>query len=205
MDLVYFNDKSRYNYIATPNRRRSITNFNFAVHIYPLVCIHIYEKQVCRRVLSLEEANAICTHAQTVSGGTAAVHNRPSSFVPLPDTSLIPIRSSSAAAATATDGAEAAINDTAAVAPLSIPTATKVEAAPAAGGGAADEETAVVEEEEGPRVRLASVGLGQHPTSAGNLNDLLSTLFKEADKEEKVRCGCCGARLERRRCMWEEG
>ena len=132
-------------------------------------------------MLSLEEANAICAHAQTVSGAKAG-HNRPSSFVPLPDTSSTSLRSS-AASATAADGVEATIDDIAAVAPLSTK-ATK----------AAAQEVAVEGGSPDSRVPLVSVGLGQYPTSGGNLNDLLSKLFEESDKEGKVciNGACCG-------------
>ena len=145
-------------------------------------------------MLSLKEANAICAHARTLSGGKV-VHDRPSLFPPLPDatpsspSTLGPARTSGAASA----ADEAAAADTAAAARLSA-SATKepVDPAAAAGGGGAPagEEAAVEGGPDDPRSPLASAGLGQYPaTSGGDLNDLLSTLFKEADKEGKV-CVC---------------
>lgn len=153
-----------------------------------------YEIQVCRRALSLEEANAICAHAQTASGGNG-VHDRPSLFVPPPDTSPTLVRSgTTVATTTAACEAEAAVDHNATIAPLSV-SATKVAADPAA-GGTPGEEGVVEGGSPDPRARLASVGMGQYPAGAGNLNELLSALFKEADKEGKVSCRGVASREE---------
>lgn len=172
-------------------RRAKPARLTYQRNNTPITLISLYpaekhKTQVCRRILSLEAANAICEHAQTASA-RKAVRDRASSFVPLPDTSSTLVRSGGATAtATAATEAEAAIAATATIAPLSA-AATKVAANPAA-GGATGEDTYLEECLPNPRERLASVGLGRYSPNAENLNDLLSTLFKEADKEEKVWC-----------------
>eukprot|EP00903_Cladosiphon_okamuranus_P006391 g6256.t1 len=143
--------------------------------------------EVCRRVLSLEEANAICAHAQNGSGGKA-VHDRPLLLPSLPGVSLTPapVRSRAASDTTAGDEATAAVDDTATITPLSE-SATRVAANPGAGGGggATGEETVAEGGSSDPRAPLVATGLGQYSANGGNLNDLLSKLFKEADKEGK--------------------
>lgn len=137
-------------------------------------------EQVCQRVLSLEEANAICDHAQKISGGQA-VGVRSTSFAPLLGGSPTP-----------PSGAAAGPDASGAVKPRqSSPNAAAdgVGASASAGGDAEGEGTAMGEGQHGePDPRRSSAGLKQYSASdGGDLNDLLSSLFKKADTEKKVR------------------
>ena len=154
-------------------------------------------RQVCQRVLSLAEANAICEHAQKVSGGQAIGHRSPP-FVPLSsESSAVPGGAVSPDATTS-----------AAIQPLlASPKAPADGADTGESGSAEGEETAVgggirgVPDPHGP-----PTGLKQYTASDGNLNEMLSNLFKQADTEKKVRRArieilvvpfCVGAALKR--------
>ncbi|CAM9155214.1 unnamed protein product [Hapterophycus canaliculatus] len=139
--------------------------------------------RVCRRVLSLKEANAICQHAQATSGG-AAIRHQFSVFTPGPCRSPSPLPNSRGVAASSPP----ASGETA---PLEDPSKTAddfaagVAAAAAANGAAGGEEGAPGGVEADPRSGLVSGGLGIHSKDDGSLNDFLTTLFKRADTEQK--------------------
>ncbi|CAN0049584.1 unnamed protein product, partial [Ectocarpus sp. 4 AP-2014] len=142
-------------------------------------------EEICQRLLSLEEATAICEHAQETSrgGGGMAPGDRPSLFAPravaAPKRSL-PLPGSAAFSA-APD----------------VPPSPTMAANPGGGGGggetAADAQRAEgVAEDDGGGGETGgglqtrpSAGLKRYSTSDGNLSELLSALFKEADVEEK--------------------
>lgn len=128
-------------------------------------------------MLSLEEANAICNHAQKISGGQAVSLQSPS-FVPLLRESPTP-----------PSGAAVGPDASAASTPRpSSPNAAVDSDSAGAGDDAEGEETA---EGKGHRGDLdpqgSFAGLKQYSASDGDLNELLSTLFKKADTEKKVR------------------
>lgn len=122
-------------------------------------------------MLSLEEANAVCEYANNASGDQA-IRDRLCSIVPPPPPGT---------ASTVRSSVAAPVAATTATAPLSASsnTATNPEAGAQSegveGGSASD-----------PNLQR-SMGLQQYSVSDGSLGDVLSTLFKEADKEEKVK------------------
>ncbi|CAM9852670.1 unnamed protein product, partial [Ectocarpus fasciculatus] len=141
-------------------------------------------EEICQRMLSLDEATAICEHAQaTSSGGGMAPSDRPSLFAPR---------------AAATPKRSLPLPGNAASTSAAMPPSPTIVANPGGGGGGgggdsggdtaagAERAEGVADggESGGPQTR-PSVGLKRYSASDGNLSELLSALFKEADVEEK--------------------
>lgn len=154
--------------------------------------------KVCRRVLSLEEANAICEYARKASGEQVARDRLCSIIPPPPGTAASTLPGSvgggggSVISVSVAAPSPVADTTTTATAPLAASSNTStiiVATNPTAGdgqSGGAVREGSGTHDPNDARVSLG--GLEPSPsTDDGSVGDVLSTLFKEADTENKVR------------------
>lgn len=142
--------------------------------------------KVCRRVLSLEEANAICEYARKASGDQVA-RDRLCSIIPPPPGTASTLSGSVGGVSVS---AAAPVADTLATAPLAASSNATIATNP---NSDAQSDGVVTGSETDPHTK---VSVGVEPPQSTNdrrVGDVLSTLFKEADTENKVQLRNKGA------------